>query len=102
MSVSPSVTADCQATGLSYQTIPDLPTTACKDPSVSFSYTLVDSGSYLNITWGYDTGRSLIGRHFIPSSEIVWENTQIPTGAIQVYEGPTAFPITDLEAVAIL
>ena len=69
---------------------------------MSFSYTIVPEGSYLNVTWGYDIGRNLTGRHFIPSSEIIWTNEQVPTGRIQVYNGPKDFAITDLQATAVL
>jgi hypothetical protein len=69
---------------------------------VSFSFTHVDGGADLEINWGYDVGRNLTGTRFIPDSEIVWTNTQVPTGTVQTYEGPADFVITDLQAIAVL
>jgi hypothetical protein len=69
---------------------------------VTISFTHVDGGANLEINWGYDVGRNLTGTRFIQDSEIVWENTNIPTGRVQVYEGPKDFVITDLKAIAVL
>lgn len=103
MTVSPTKSVVCGATALSYQTLPDLAPTACgDDASVSFSFTHVDGGADLEVNWGYDAGRNLTGTHFVPDSEIVWANTQIPTGTVQVYDGPTEFVIGDLQAIAVL
>jgi hypothetical protein len=76
--------------------------TACDDSSVSFSYSSVEGGANLEVNWGYDAGRNLTGTHFIPDSEIVWTNTQVPTGTVQVYAGPADFAVTDLQAIAVL
>jgi hypothetical protein len=92
----------CSASALSYQVIPDLAPTACDDSSVSFSFTHVDGGANLEFNWGYDTGRNLTGTQFIPDSEIVWTNTQSPTGTVQAYDGPADFVIGDLQAIAVL
>lgn len=97
----PSTTpVECSGTALGYQSLPELQPTACKDPSVSFSYTLAEGGADLTIDWEYQTGFNLTGKHFIPESEIVWTNTEIPTGQVQAYDGPKDFVITDLTAVA--
>jgi len=69
---------------------------------VTVSFTHVEGGADLEINWGYEAGCNLTGTRFIPGSEIVWENTQIPTGMVQRYEGPKDFVIGDLQAIAVV
>lgn len=106
VTVSPSTSVTCSVSVLSYEELPNLPPTACGDPSVSFSFTHVNAtggggGADLEINWGYAVGRNLTGTRFVPDSEIVWTNTQDPTGTVQEYEGPAQFVITDLQEVAV-
>lgn len=102
VTVSPSTSATCGARVESNEDLPDLNSTACSGAPVSFSFKHVDGGANLEINWGYAVGRNLSGTHFVPDSQIVYTNTQVPTGTVQTYEGPADFAITDLQNIAVL